>query len=197
MKILHQNCQQCRPVICGEGFGKEVVMSVTAGKLTHNANKTRLYVDLALFGAFLVVMSPHFSGMTIHEWLGISMGAGVIVHMLINWSWIVGITKRFFGKVTWSARLSYLLNVLLFINFVLVAFTGVMISEEALPLLGIQLAASGSWAMLHKLSAEVFPWLMGLHIAVHWHWIVNTIKRLLGTRRHATVPAPKLAHQEG
>lgn len=88
-------------------------------------------------------MSPHFSGMTIHEWLGISMGAGVIVHLLIDLLWIAGVTKRFLGKVTWPACLSYLLNVLLFVNFVLIAFTGVMISEEALPLMGIQLAAGG------------------------------------------------------
>jgi hypothetical protein len=69
-----------------------------------------------------------------------------------------------------------------------------MISESALPALGIALPHSGSWRMLHTLSADLFLVLVGLHIALHWQWIASMLKRLLVASRRA----PRLsagAHQ--
>ena len=85
-------------------------------KQTHaqpNRNKVNLIVDSAIFTAFLVAMAPHFSGMAVHEWLGISFGAAIVTHLLLHWQWIVEVTKRFFGKVTAQSRINYVLNALL------------------------------------------------------------------------------------
>ena len=144
-----------------------------------NRNKVNLIVDIGIFGAFLVVMAPHFSGIAIHEWLSISFGAAIIAHLLLHWQWLVGVTKQFFRKAQWSSRINYLLNTLLFIDMTIIIFSGLMISQSALPLLGIQLAAGGSWRQLHGLSADLSLLLIGLHIALHWHWIVNAAKRYL------------------
>ena len=159
-----------------------------------NRNTVNLIVDSAIFIAFLVAMAPRFSGLAIHEWLGIAFGAAIITHLLLHWQWLVEITKRFFGKAQWSARINYILNMLLFVDITIIIFTGLMISETALPQLGITLARSGGWRMLHTLSANLFVALVGLHIALHWHWIVTMVKRLLGVPSRA----PRLsggAHQ--
>ena len=151
-------------------------------------NKTNLIVDSAIFTAFLVAMAPHFSGMAVHEWLGISFGAGIITHLLLHWQWIVEVTKRLFGKAQWSARINYILNALLFIDVTLIIFSGLMISEVALPFVGIELAQSGAWRGLHGTAANLFMVLVGLHIALHWQWIVNMFKRFVLTPlapRHA------------
>src|SRR5437762_3071239 len=129
-----------------------------------NRNKTNLIVDSAIFLAFLVAMAPHFSGMAIHEWLGIAFGAAIITPLLLHWQWIVEVTKRFFSKTQWSARINYILNVLLFIDITLVIFSGLMISEVALPFVGIQLAQSGNWRGLHGTFADLFMVLVGLHV---------------------------------
>jgi cytochrome b561 len=34
----------------------------------------------------------------IHDWTGIVMVALVLVHLILNWSWIVSVTKDFFTK---------------------------------------------------------------------------------------------------
>lgn len=138
-----------------------------------------MIVDLAIFGAFLVAMAPRFSGITIHEWLGISFGAAIITHLLLHWQWIGEVTKRFFGKVQWSARLNYILNSLLFIDVTVIIFTGLMISETALPSLGITVASGGAWRGLHGTAADLSLVLTGLHVALHWQWIVNMTKRLI------------------
>ena len=148
-----------------------------------NRNKTVLTIDFAIFAAFLVAMAPRFSGIAIHEWLSIAFGAAIVTHLLLNWSWIVEVTRRFFGKARWSARINYVLNTLLFVDMTLVIFTGLMISEAALPLLGIQASHGGAWRRLHDLTANLAVLLVGLHLALHWQWIVNTTKRLVSVPR--------------
>ena len=148
-----------------------------------NRNKTNLIVDSAIFLAFLVAMAPRFSGIAIHEWLGIAFGAAIITHLLLHWQWIVEITRRFFSKAQWPARINYILNMLLFIDITLIIFSGLMISEVALPLVGIQLAQSGSWRGIHGTAADLFLVLVGLHVALHWDWIVNMFKRFVFTAR--------------
>src|SRR5215213_2578063 len=128
-----------------------------------NRNTINLIVDSAIFLAFLVAMAPHFSGIAVHEWLSIAFGAAIITHLLLHWQWLVEVTKRFFGKAQWAARINYILNLLLFIDITLVIFSGLMISEVALPLVGIQLAQSGSWRGIHGTTADLFLVLVGLH----------------------------------
>jgi cytochrome b561 len=155
-------------------------------------NTVNLIVDSTIFLAFLVAMAPRFSGMAIHEWLGIAFGAAIITHLLLHWQWIVEITKRLFGKAQWSARINYILNTLLFIDITVIIFSGLMISNVALPALGVQLALAGSWRMLHTTAANLFLVLIGLHVALHWQWIANMFKRIL-TARRAARPMPQLS----
>src|SRR5512145_740987 len=142
-----------------------------------HCNHVNLSIDVAIFGAFLIAMAPRLSGNTIHEWLSIAFGAAIVIHLLLHWQWLVAVTKRFFGKEPWLVQINYLLNSLLFIDMTLIIFTGLMISEAALPLLGIHVAPGGMWRRLHSLSANVAVFLVGLHTAFHWQWIVGSVKR--------------------
>jgi hypothetical protein len=71
-----------------------------------------------------------------------------------------------------------------------VIFTGLMISESAVPMFGIRLVPGGAWHMLHTLTANLFVLLIGLHIALHWQWIINTMKRLVVRRPARHLPQP-------
>ncbi len=152
-------------------------MPPTSKKL--NQTKVDLLVDAAIFVAFLITTAPRLSGLAIHEWLSLAFAAAIIVHLLLHWPWIVGVTRRFFGKVQGAARINYLLNVLLFIDVTLVIFTGIMISEVALPAVGLQAERGGTWRILHSLTSDIGVLLTGAHLALHWSWIVKTIKRYL------------------
>jgi Domain of unknown function (DUF4405) len=142
-----------------------------------NRTKINLMVDITIFLAFLIVMEPHATGFAIHEWLGIAFGAAIVTHLLLHWQWIVETTKRIFSKISASQRINYALNILLFIDITIVSFTGIMISKSALPALGISLTQSFLWRSLHTLSADASLFLIGLHVALHWKWIVSTISR--------------------
>jgi hypothetical protein len=147
-----------------------------------------LLLDSAIFVAFLIATSPRLSGLAIHEWLSLALGAAIVTHLLLHWSWIVQVTRRFFGKVTWSARVNYILNTLLFISFTVIIVTGLLISEVALPLLGISLEGDRLWQTIHRLASDATVILAGLHVALHWRWIVNATKRLFTRRQRPGAP---------
>ncbi len=146
-----------------------------------NQNAVNLAVDIVIFLIFLVVEAPKFSGLPAHEWLGIAIGAGVLTHVLLHWSWVIEISQRFFGKAQTIARVNYVLNLLLFLTITTIIFTGLMISETVLPLLGITVAQNGLWRGLHTGAADLFILLVALHVALHWQWFVNLLRRSRGT----------------
>lgn len=157
-----------------------------------NRNKINLFFDIAIFLMFLIAMAPHFSGMAVHEWLGAAFGAAIVTHLLLHWQWIVEVTRRMFSTAQWSARINYILNTLLFIDVTVVIFSGLMISEVALPLIGIQTTHGGIWRMLHGFTADFFLVLIGLHVALNWQWIVNMVKRML-PKRAVTRQLPQIS----
>jgi hypothetical protein len=154
-------------------------MSNEVQKTTANQTKIKLWVDVLIFIVFLIAMDPHTSGLAIHEWLTLSMIAALIIHLLLSWDWITEITHRLFGKMGAQNRINYILNWLLFIDGTLIRVSGIMISEVALPVLGIKLPQGFAWRRLHDMSANIGLVLLGLHTALHWSWIVTTFNKYL------------------
>jgi hypothetical protein len=137
--------------------------------------KVHLFIDTIALVVFLVVFEPVVTGLAIHEWLALAFAGVLIVHILSHWDWVVSVTTSFFKKLSLSSRLNYLINALLFIGFTVAVFSGLMISEAVLPFLGLKSGHAPVWRPLHDLSADVTLILVGLHFALHWHWIANTV----------------------
>jgi hypothetical protein len=148
-------------------------------KKKFNSTKLNMVIDASLLLAFLFTMDPHTTGKAIHEWLSIAFGVAIIVHLLLHWEWIVAVTRRFLSKTVNQARTNYVLNALLFISMTVVIFSGIMISEVVLPTLGIEAQRNFFWRWLHSFSADAILFVIGLHVALHRKWIVNTSRRYL------------------
>jgi hypothetical protein len=153
-------------------------------------NRTKLLLDTTTFVAFLVAMDPRSLGIAVHEWLTIALAGTVVVHLLLNWSWIVEVTKRLFakGKGLNGSRVNYILNWAMFFDGVMIMLSGLMISRAVMPALGLSLPENFSWRGLHSLSTNLFMLGLGLHIALHWNWIVSTAKRLFTPKVKQVVP---------
>ncbi len=154
-------------------------MTATPRPRASNPTRNNFWVDILLFIAVLLALAPNFTGLAIHEWLSIAFWATIVLHLLLHWSWTVNAFKRLFGRLPGMARVNLILNILLFIDMTIVIFSGVMISREALPLLGLTIQGGRSWEFLHRLTADWSVYLAGLHVALHWRWIVNALKRFV------------------
>jgi hypothetical protein len=140
------------------------------------SNKTNLILDFAIFTAFLLADTPHLTGQTIHEWLALAFAAAIVTHLLFHWKWIITIGGQFFKKLFHKSRLNFVVDVLFFVAMIGTIFSGVLISKEALPALGLQLSAlGGGWKMIHKLTADASVILLGIHFAMHWKWVITSI----------------------
>ncbi len=142
-----------------------------------NPVKINYLYDLLILIVFLVLFDPHVTGVAIHEWLGIAFGAALVTHLLLHWKWLVATTRRFLGRLPWATRLNYVLNSLLFIVMTVLIFSGLMMSESALPALGIRLPESRTWHSLHALAGDWALIVLALHVALHWKWILSTTRR--------------------
>ena len=158
-------------------------------------NKNKLWLDLGTFVTLLVVSAPRATGDTIHEWLALALGGAIVMHLLLNWNWIVEVTSRLFAKSAKNSLINYVLNWSLFASGVMVMLSGLMISKSVLPFFGLSLPMNTSWKQLHELSTNIIMILMGLHIALHWNWIVNMFKRMSAQRLPSRNAAPALSVQ--
>ncbi|MEY3991061.1 MAG: hypothetical protein RI985_2142, partial [Chloroflexota bacterium] len=90
-------------------------------------------IDLGLFVVFMITTAPQFTGISWHEWLSLGLAIVVIVHIVLHWQWVVAVATHLLHKSTMTSRLTFMLNLSLFIAFTLVTYSGIAISEEAMP----------------------------------------------------------------
>lgn len=154
-------------------------MTSVKSKRKLSLTKLNLLVDIVILIVFLVDYDPGITGLTLHEWIGIPLALIGMLHLLLHWKWVVETTRRVWGRIVFQARLNYILNIALLIAMVLVIGSGFMISRQVLPFFGLSGVRGGFWAWLHFTSADVVLWIVALHIALHWQWIVSALKRYI------------------
>jgi hypothetical protein len=141
-------------------------------------NKKNFAIDIFIFLAFLTMESPNLSGHTIHEWLGLALLGTIVVHVFMHLDWIISVGKSFFKKLWHSSRLKFVVDFLVFLSFITVTLSGILISKTALPALGINLGQiGGAWRQLHSLSADVALLMISLHFALNWGMVLSMFKK--------------------
>jgi hypothetical protein len=142
-----------------------------------------IYVDVLLLATLLLLYAPRLTGLSLHEWLGVSLGVTLIVHLLLSWSWISARTRRFVGDGNSRARINYVLNWLLFVLILIEVTSGIAISHVALPSIGVQTINDRSWRALHNQTLNWALLVLGFHIAMNWRPLVAGVSRCLWPRR--------------
>ena len=145
----------------------------------------RISLDVAMLLSMALLTNPHSIGdretsIAFHEWLGIVIAPVIIFHLTLNWGWIVQTTKKLVGRLPQETRVNQGLDVLLFVVMAVAVWSGVEISESALPYLGFAKSTSFSWRGIHETSSNLSMVLVGVHAALHWKWIVRTTRRIFG-----------------
>ncbi|MEM7535255.1 MAG: DUF4405 domain-containing protein [Chloroflexota bacterium] len=162
--------------------GAMMTVQTTVRGKTHpakrpNINKIRLMTDLILLVTMVLVISPPLTGIPLHEWIGFLVLIPLLFHLVVDWQWIVNTTKRLFNHQPGEVRFNYLLNWVQLLLLLLATVSGIAISEAVLPMFGVHVEIDRYWIAMHEISAGLFTVLMGVHIAMHWRWLVNTFRR--------------------
>ncbi|WP_026567396.1 DUF4405 domain-containing protein [Bacillus sp. UNC41MFS5] len=140
-------------------------------------NFTKIILDLMLAITFVLLMNPRvFDGLPFHEIAGLIIGVAILFHIGLNYRWVVTTTKKILDpKLPKKTRFSFLLNILLLISMAAVIVTGILISRVVLP--GLAIEGNHTIRELHGFSADATLALVGLHVGVHWQWVMSICKR--------------------
>lgn len=155
---------------------------VTAGRRRVLA-RTRIdfWFDAVLLVTFTLAYSLRFTGLATHEWLGIGLGAALLVHLTLHWDWVTRTTRKLLRRGG-RERFIWLVSLLLLVSMTLCIMSGILISQVALPELGITMPASPFWRDVHGTTATLVLILVPVHVALDWRWIAGVARRLAARR---------------
>ena len=94
-----------------------------------------------------------------HQYLGWAFAGLMVIHLFLNYKWVVATTKNFF-KVTRACRSQYIVMVLLIGFMIACVISGGMWGARGRD-------ASDAVRMVHTLTAWASVWLIGIHMGVH------------------------------
>lgn len=154
--------------------------------------KTTLWLDVAMLVSVCVLETVRFTGLVIHEWLGLAVVGMVLAHLLFSWSWIATQSRRVFGRQSVRERINYLLNLSLFAVVTAALFSGIVISEKAIPMLmGAKPPDMNMlwlrWESLHGEFAFYVLVLAGFHVAINLDWLYAAVGNVFRRFREASL----------
>ncbi len=138
--------------------------------------KKKIIIDAVMSILFLLLMNTAWTGLLLHEWIGIGIIALFAAHLVINRQWIASVTKSLTTLGNWRVIGQYILNFLLTLAMGLTLVSGVLISQYVLPFLAMP--NINLWLTLHSVASWLTLGIIIAHTALHWRWIQSVIRRL-------------------
>lgn len=139
-------------------------------------NQFKFILTLVVTVTMLLLMDPRsFYGLEFHEWTGLVLGLLFILHKALNWSWIKKITSGFMKRLPYKTRLNYVLDVLLLAGIILMILSGAAISRT-IDFSWLNLGSGMFWRVMHTSSSLITLVLFGIHLGLHWNWVLQRLK---------------------
>ena len=150
-------------------------------------NRIKFALDIILLVLLLLMYKKDVLGISFHELGGILLCGLFIIHKLLNIKWIIATTGRLFSKkISRRLKLNWLIDVLQLLCFTYILVSGIFISKVLFDgTRGGSVFKTGHYAI----SALALV-LVGLHIGLHYEWILKRtpVRKLpLWLRRGAAI----------
>ncbi len=143
----------------------------------------------------IVVLFTRSTWSDLHVWTGVLMILIVLVHLPLHWGWVVSMTRRVLahlggGKTNLNSRSQFnvAVDALIALSFLLTAISGVyLLFVPGGPALvdPYFLFSRVTWDLIHTWAGVVLIVSAGLHLAIHWQWVLKVTRRFLGGRSSA------------
>ncbi len=138
-----------------------------------------LLVDFVLFIGFLVLFFLDFTGLNLHQWLGVAMGGVVLYHLVGHWKWVVAVVNSVKQAAGKKVGLFFALDTAILFGLTLILVSGLAISSW----FNLPLTNPGAWVDLHISLSIMTLVLIVVKIGLHWQWIVKNIGRGFSSAR--------------
>jgi hypothetical protein len=154
-------------------------MGIFGMKIT---TKFKICFDTLLFVLFILdynTMMRFLGGIFWHEISGLFFGGLLVIHMIIDWSWIKYVTIHLFqAKLRSKSGLQYWIDVLLFLMIVYIFVSGIGCSDVLFP--NWNFGDLQFMKHSHKIVSFLALIVLGVHLGLNWKWILLNAKKIFG-----------------
>lgn len=149
----------------------------------NNKNKVRIFLDLLMIIVFALLYNKMVIwGLAFHEIAGLAIGAVFIVHIILSWTWVKQMTLHLFNQaIAFKSRIVYLVDWLVLLSMSYVLASGILISKIIFPNLSV--GDPRYFTRTHISIAYLTLLLIGIHLGLHWDWVMRTFNRLFKITR--------------
>ena len=143
------------------------------------SRRVRLYLDVGLFLGFALAFAPAVTGISVHEWLSLAIIVPALVHLVVNWDWVMRVSAGLLGRIRTASKVNLAVDALLFGATVTVMLSGLMVSRTIATAIGVTSSSGTIWNAVHSLSATGTIALLVAHFGLHASWIARTLRGLV------------------
>lgn len=136
---------------------------------THN-----WWVDVLVFSGFILTFFMDFTGVSLHQWLGVAVCALAVYHLLVHWPWVKAVARRFTVKKQSQTREFFFIDLILAVGFLTMLVTGLVISTW----FNLTLNNFSTWKNIHVYASIGSLSILLIKIGLHWRWIVSTTRKV-------------------
>jgi cytochrome b561 len=145
-------------------------------------------------GNYLTFLNwPRFTWIDIHNWASLALLLIIIIHMILNWNWILQTTKKLKSHLSITSKKiaeQYITSIIFLLLFLFETFSGLilwiilprgaadyyyMTSNIGRTFLGLQ---RNIWLDIHAWIAVIIASIIIIHLILNWKWILYTSKKL-------------------
>ncbi len=137
----------------------------------------KIIIDISMAILFILLMYAFKTGLEFHEIAGLSILAIVIIHNMLNWSWIKNTTKNLSNKnIKVKTKLMYGLNAFLLVGTLVIVITGILISKFLFPFIAVK--NQEALILIHKISSYICLGTIGIHVLIHAKYLIAMFKKI-------------------
>lgn len=145
-----------------------------ASKIKH-INLIKIIFDIIISALLVLMFNKNVISLNFHEIGGLILLGCFLIHKLLNWKWIVEVSKKIFSKdLNFKLRFGYIIDILLLLAMVTILISGIFISKVLFTWIS---SPGGNWKVLHYFVSALSLILVGIHIGLHWRFVMGMLKK--------------------
>lgn len=140
-------------------------------------NIIKIVLDIIMSVLFVLMFNKNVISLNFHEIGGLFVCILFLIHKLLNWKWIVTVSKRIFSnKLSFKLRFGYIITFLLLISVLLIIISGIFIFKT---IFAGFFVSSINWKSIHYFSAACSLVLVGIHLGLNWGFVMGIFKKFI------------------
>jgi hypothetical protein len=130
------------------------------------------WIDLILFVGFLAAFLLSFTGVELHQWIGVIGGILAAYHLLVHRDWVDTVSRRIFTTRSRAVLAKFGTDAVVLAGFTGIIATGLVISTW----LNLSLSNYSNWLTTHILVSIATLLALIAKLSLHWRWISRTAR---------------------